>query len=625
MTPSAHKHVPGDITQNSTNRFVTDTEKSKWNTSSVNADKAYGWGDHSTVGYLTKHQSLDVKADKATSLAGYGIEDAYTKSETDTALSKKANSSTTLAGYGIKNAYTITEVDTSLKGKANTTHTHAIKDVTGLQAGLDGKASTSALATTKSDLETLIDGKADTAHNHDTVYAPKTHTHTQYLESSALTPYVKKTEVTADITASEKKLQTALDTGLAKKSDTGHTHTSANITDLQGKLNTKQDKLTAGTNITISGSTISATVPSNQATKAYVDGEIKTKVTDKLGAKSGIATLDTTGKVPANQLPSYVDDVIEGKLVGADFFPVKVDYSSGSNSTTTVEYETVKLTPESGKIYIDIPTGKIYRWSGTSFSVISETLALGETSTTAYAGSKGKANATAISSLQSGKQDKIVSGTHIKTVGGQSIVGSGNVALTSLGSLNWSQLVSVPATASRWPKWSEVTDIPSFSLSTHNHDDKYQPIGDYSLSTHSHAWGEVTGKPTTATRWPAWSEVTSKPSTFTPASHKHTIADVTSLTEELAGKQVAGDYATSTELKTGLDGKANTSHTHDYLASGGNAVSASKWNTARTITLTGAVTGSVSIDGSANVSMATANNHSHAWRCYNRKTFYFCT
>lgn len=40
--------------------------------------------------------------------------------------------------------------------------------------------------------------------------------------------------------------------------------------------------------------------------------------------------------------------------------------------------------------------------------------------------------------------------------------------------------------------------------------------------SHTHAWSEVTSKPTTATRWPTWSEVTSKPSTFAPSTHNHT-------------------------------------------------------------------------------------------------------
>ena len=51
------------------------------------------------------------KADKANSLSGYGITNAYNKTEVDYALAHKADKSTTLAGYGITDAYTKSEVD----------------------------------------------------------------------------------------------------------------------------------------------------------------------------------------------------------------------------------------------------------------------------------------------------------------------------------------------------------------------------------------------------------------------------------------------------------------------------------------------------------------------------------
>lgn len=87
----------------------------------------------------------------------------------------------------------------------------------------------------------------------------------------------------------------------------------------------------------------------------------------EMGVASGVATLDSSGKVPSSQLPSYVDDVLEYSALSA--FPA---------------------TGESGKIYIAQDTNKTYRWSGTAYVVISETLALGETSSTAYYGDKGK-------------------------------------------------------------------------------------------------------------------------------------------------------------------------------------------------------------------------------------------
>ena len=43
------------------------------------------------------------------------------------------------------------------------------------------------------------------------------------------------------------------------------------------------------------------------------------------------------------------------------------------------------------------------------------------------------------------------------------------------------------------------------------------------------AWGNITGAPATATRWPSWSEVTSKPSTFTPSSHTHPLSNISDL------------------------------------------------------------------------------------------------
>jgi hypothetical protein len=99
----------------------------------------------------------------------------------------------------------------------------------------------------------------------------------------------------------------------------------------------------------------------------------------EMGAASGVATLDTAGKVPSSQLPSYVDDVLE--------------YANKASFPTT---------GESGKIYVAQDTNLTYRWSGTAYVEISPSLALGETSSTAYAGDKGKANADNIANIISG-------------------------------------------------------------------------------------------------------------------------------------------------------------------------------------------------------------------------------
>lgn len=98
--------------------------------------------------------------------------------------------------------------------------------------------------------------------------------------------------------------------------------------------------------------------------------------TSQKGAAGGVAELDSSGKVPAAQLPSYVDDVIEGYLSGGKL------YKEAAHTT--------EITGEAGKIYVDLATNKTYRWSGSAFTVISDTIALGETSSTAYRGDRGK-------------------------------------------------------------------------------------------------------------------------------------------------------------------------------------------------------------------------------------------
>ena len=77
----------------------------------------------------------------------------------------------------------------------------------------------------------------------------------------------------------------------------------------------------------------------------------------------------------------------------------------------------------------------------------------------------------------------------------------------------WTGVSGKPATATRWPTWSEVTGKPN----------RFTP------SAHTHAWGDITsGVPATASRWPSWSEVTSKPNSFTPSAHTHAWGDITS-------------------------------------------------------------------------------------------------
>lgn len=110
--------------------------------------------------------------------------------------------------------------------------------------------------------------------------------------------------------------------------------------------------------------------------------------------------------------------------------------------------------------------------------------------------------------------------------------------------------------------------------------------GNYnSQSFYIHAWGDISGKPTSypstiadvtgltsalagksdTGHTHAWADITSKPSTFTPSTHTHAQADITGLVSDLAGKAASTHtHAQSdvTGLVSALAGKASTTHTH---------------------------------------------------------------
>ena len=87
----------------------------------------------------------------------------------------------------------------------------------------------------------------------------------------------------------------------------------------------------------------------------------------KVGAANGVASLDSSGKIPASQIPGGFDNI--------------------------EEYDTLKSFPttgKEGKIYVTKDTNLTYRWTGTKYVEISPSIALGETSKTAYRGDRGK-------------------------------------------------------------------------------------------------------------------------------------------------------------------------------------------------------------------------------------------
>lgn len=142
----------------------------------------------------------------------------------------------------------------------------------------------------------------------------------------------------------------------------------------------------------------------HEVTKAQVglgnvtnDAQVKRS---EMGVANGVATLDADGKVPASQLPSYVDDII-------DVYATYSKSDTGVLSDVTLYLDaahTQLVTGEAGKIYQNIADGEPqyqFRWTGTIFSQTgASSLILGEVTGTAYDGAKGKANADNIAKIK---------------------------------------------------------------------------------------------------------------------------------------------------------------------------------------------------------------------------------
>lgn len=173
--------------------------------------------------------------------------------------------------------------------------------------------------------------------------------------------------VASDLSVKADKVSGAIDNDIALLDSTG------NLKDSTKKLSDLQDKLTEGDGIDIdTNNKISVDISYLTASRVgYIPSSEK-------GAHSGVAELDSTGKVPSSQLPSYIDDVIDGYY----------------NDTDGKFYEdsayTTEIVGESGKIYISVDTDIQYRWTGTAFAALGGALQLGETSSTAYRGDRGK-------------------------------------------------------------------------------------------------------------------------------------------------------------------------------------------------------------------------------------------
>nr|DAM69359.1 MAG TPA: Baseplate wedge protein [Caudoviricetes sp.] len=172
--------------------------------------------------------------------------------------------------------------------------------------------------------------------------------------------------------ADEAKARTDADTALGARIDKEISDRTAADTALDNKLQANIDAL-----------------------EAKHDAFVATK-----GKANGFASLDANGTVPANQLPSYVDDIIDvyatyDKSATGELTNIKL-YSDAAHQNA--------ITGEAGKIYINITNGEPpyqFRWTGTIFArADAQVLILGQITGTAFDGGRGKELENQIASLK---------------------------------------------------------------------------------------------------------------------------------------------------------------------------------------------------------------------------------
>ena len=328
------------------------------------------------------------------------------------------------------------------------------------------------------------------------------------------------------------------------------------------------------------------------------------------------------GVIPSSNLPSYVDDCIEGYLSNSNFYTTK-------NADNTYSD---KITGESGKIYVDIDTNKVYRWSGSAYIEISKSIALGETSSTAYRGDRGK---TAYDHANS-KGSAFTSGLYKITTNNQGHVTDATAVtkedITALGVPSTDTKYTHPTTAGNKhiPAGGSSGQILRWSS------DGTAVWGADNNTTYSNFVKSGSDAKAGLVPAPSTTAGTTKylredgtwqvpPDTNTNTFVKQSNSTTTNFRPILLG------YNNSTEtsnLTTDVTNQAyETSNLYVQPSTGniystgtvtaptfkgsltGNASTSSKWATARTITLGTGLQGSVSLDGSANVTLNGSLKH----------------
>ena len=257
-------------------------------------------------------------------------------------------SEATTSKDGLMSSEDKTKLDGIDSGANNYTHPSYTQRSSGLyKITVDGSGHVSgATAVTKSDITALGIPAQDT----NTTYTVATTSKDGLMSSE------DKTKLDGIASGANK---TVVDSSLSSSS-TNPVQNKVINSALAGKVPTSRtvNGKALSSNIVLSASDVSA-IPSSQK-----------------GTAGGVASLDSSGFILSSQLPPSVDEILEGYLYNNTFYED--------------EEHDVEIDAHSSKIYVDLSNNLTYRWSGTAYVEISKSLAIGETSSTAYRGDRGK-------------------------------------------------------------------------------------------------------------------------------------------------------------------------------------------------------------------------------------------
>lgn len=268
-----------------------------------------------------------------------------------------------------------------------------------------------------------------------------------------------KTELQGNIDA-EEAARIAADEALDTKLTTA---INKEVSDRKAADTALKEELTAAINKEVSDrttadNTLNTKIDKEISDRTVADTALKTELTEDISdvqaaldafkatkaQANGLASLDKNGKVPAGQLPSYVDDVID----------VYATYDvSDTNEVTNIKLytdadHTTAVVGEAGKSYNDITPdhpGYQFRWSGTTWvQIVSGGLIIGEITGTAFDGAKGKALEAVANGLPINSVSSLVrfeaNGNNVNLLYDSASKGNGNIYKA-----NPSSSISIPA------------------------------------------------------------------------------------------------------------------------------------------------------------------------------------